>query len=1192
VYGSNNNIILPQSITATNANTLVLEFGTPVSGYATAGIGGIIEVNGRTIKQYFASSLEWRFEHNFGDRFANIQTYDTNYEKIIPQTIALTDTTSSLIVFPEATEGWAIGTIGGDLPAISSSYGGYVLQVSDSAPYTASWTPAADVLVTNALTASHLNPISQSLIPAVSGAYDLGSQSNPWKHIYVGTGSIYLVDNTGTIVKTLTGDSIVTNDNLSSLNAFTASNFTTNTFTSSTLARLDSIEIVSASNNTRIGDIETFTSSTTARVNSLEDKSGSLATTGSNTFFGTQTFSGSVYIKENLIVQGSSSLQNITASAVDIGTNRIILNVDNPSVRYAGISVYDSGSTGGTGSLWWDSVENHWLYEHPSDSAAPYNSAILISGPKNAGNLGEELGLVNNYIVKSVGGDHISSSAIYDDGTTIALKSNTQITGSLGLGVSKTDDNTDYSLNIFRHGTVSNPGSASSAPALQVVDYAGDGYSSYQVVGIVDISAPRISSIDTNAGNTNLFRVANDTGTALHISGKNRVFIGQTSQTDNGQQLQVNGTSRFDGIGTFTSNLTVGGDFQLLGSNPRIDYPNNSSFRLYQTGVGTKFDVDGTNFTFYGTGVDSPKISLRGLNYVNAMIGDTTTGTTDIGNLWLYNDGTLKIRLDADNSGTSYINSNTFVVGATASSNAKFRVRHDDTDAVYTSKIQAVFGPNDYLDSDATNVFGGGTSETQFTNGNASRPAMISLGGSLNVDESLGVINFFRSGNSDNYRSRVTIFAQGQSTGTANQHGAYLEFRTANDGVAAPEAVARFEARGSFMVFRRNDNMTFADSVGALYVRQNGNHGGTEEEFRIVGRNIGFFSHTGTRHAGINSSGILGIGYGGTPAATSKIFVSRGDQYGLHIDAQTGYARLQTTDDNLYLKVGSNDMISINSTSITLSSTVTASNVTTPNFAILETGVSKTVSGYNYDATQPMAMVITQTAQTTMGLMRASEDSTGSTLRGMKARGNASTIVSVANGDDVFSVEGWAWHGSGPNYPKLGGGMKFVKDDNWGTANTRAPMRTEFYNANSGTTTQTTLVIYPSGNASLTGALTQNASDIRLKTNITKIENALEKINQLEGFTYNWNELSPMYNANTTTKEVGLSAQAVNEVLPEVVRLAPFDEDKLDGTNSKSGENYLTVQYEKLVPLLIEGIKELKQQNNSLQLQINELKNK
>jgi hypothetical protein len=209
-------------------------------------------------------------------------------------------------------------------------------------------------------------------------------------------------------------------------------------FTSSTSARLSSIETITSSNTARINSLETFSASVdtlntaqNSRLTSLEIKTGSLATTGSNTFFGTQTFSGSVYIKENLIVQGSSSLQSITASAVDIGTNQIILNVDNPAVRFAGISVYDSGSTQGTGSLWWDSTQNHWLYEHPSDSAAPYNSAILISGPKNAGNLGEELGLVNNYIVKAVGGDHISSSAIYDDGSTIALKSNTEVTGSL-----------------------------------------------------------------------------------------------------------------------------------------------------------------------------------------------------------------------------------------------------------------------------------------------------------------------------------------------------------------------------------------------------------------------------------------------------------------------------------------------------------------------------------------------------------------------------------------------------------------------------------------------------------------------------------------------------------------------------------------------------------------------------------------
>ena len=61
---------------------------------------------------------------------------------------------------------------------------------------------------------------------------------------------------------------------------------------------------------------------------------------------------------------------------------------------------------------------------------------------------------------------------------------------------------------------------------------------------------------------------------------------------------------------------------------------------------------------------------------------------------------------------------------------------------------------------------------------------------------------------------------------------------------------------------------------------------------------------------------------------------------------------------------------------------------------------------------------------------------------------------------------------------------------------------------------------------------------------------------------------------------VGVFAQDVEKVQQEAVELAPFDNDSDD--NSISGENYLTVQYEKLVPLLIESIKELKKEIEEL----------
>jgi hypothetical protein len=100
--------------------------------------------------------------------------------------------------------------------------------------------------------------------------------------------------------------------------------------------------------------------------------------------------------------------------------------------------------------------------------------------------------------------------------------------------------------------------------------------------------------------------------------------------------------------------------------------------------------------------------------------------------------------------------------------------------------------------------------------------------------------------------------------------------------------------------------------------------------------------------------------------------------------------------------------------------------------------------------------------------------------------------------------------------------------------------------------------------------ITAFASDIRLKTNIEPIENALDKVLALNGFTYNFNEIGQSLGFDGTTTYVGVSAQEVQAVLPEAVKPAPANED------------YLTVQYEKIVPLLIESIKELKAEIDEL----------
>ena len=96
------------------------------------------------------------------------------------------------------------------------------------------------------------------------------------------------------------------------------------------------------------------------------------------------------------------------------------------------------------------------------------------------------------------------------------------------------------------------------------------------------------------------------------------------------------------------------------------------------------------------------------------------------------------------------------------------------------------------------------------------------------------------------------------------------------------------------------------------------------------------------------------------------------------------------------------------------------------------------------------------------------------------------------------------------------------------------------------------------------------ASDIRLKTNIEPIENALDKVLNLNGFTYNFNEIGKGLGFDTLLRHAGVSAQEVQAVLPEVIAPAPANND------------YITVKYEKLVPLLIEAIKELKKEIEDL----------
>ena len=103
------------------------------------------------------------------------------------------------------------------------------------------------------------------------------------------------------------------------------------------------------------------------------------------------------------------------------------------------------------------------------------------------------------------------------------------------------------------------------------------------------------------------------------------------------------------------------------------------------------------------------------------------------------------------------------------------------------------------------------------------------------------------------------------------------------------------------------------------------------------------------------------------------------------------------------------------------------------------------------------------------------------------------------------------------------------------------------------------------------------ASDKRLKENIINISNPLNKIKQLRGVYFDWKKETKELGFNPPRKkeEIGMIAQEVEEVIPQAIEPAPFN------------EKYKTIKYDRIIPLLVECINEQQKQINNLKNQIN-----
>ena len=443
------------------------------------------------------------------------------------------------------------------------------------------------------------------------------------------------------------------------------------------------------------------------------------ATTGSNTFVGTAyhsntndatAFSGttasiytdgglqvtkntylssSLFIKGNLTVYGTQSVNYITSSQLNISTNLITVNTSTPSIRFGGIAVQDSGSVNGlTGSLLWDSQNNIWLYSNPSGSSN-YDSAMVLMGPTNNGGLGNEVGIATNYLAKGAGSHHMTSSGIYESaslvgiGTSspnnlISVRGNADFgtTGYIYAGQSQygaltfprgqimfSNSNTQNQLYIASNAYTSASGvfvyrNSSQTAATIGLDNGGISFLTAGS-GSANAAISWTNALNiTNAGNVGIG--INNPSALLHVSGGtdyNTIFSstsnrsgwvintpGTNSPGASGLVLASDGSFRFGNAGQYQIAMYTNNEVGIWGGgSERLRVMSDGSLQLNTAGPGLFTLGASTSYAGISSGGGGVTLYLNG-----ATRGGTTTAASNAAVLAL--DGNFYITNSAVNS--------------------------------------------------------------------------------------------------------------------------------------------------------------------------------------------------------------------------------------------------------------------------------------------------------------------------------------------------------------------------------------------------------------------------------------------------------------------------------------------------------------------------------------------------------------